>query len=181
MSTSRFCALSLMVCGLVPSGAGAAPRDRSESFSITIPTPYDQALEVVREVSSDAVIHGAAQYDAESTIDGADTADSSPDFPQWKGPGAVLFKVRPKTIAPSNFKGSRDIGTVTLRYIVERIGPNETRLTIDAVFVEDNRHGRHPSQGLVEVAEFAEIAQRLKHSDAADGRQQVQAKAAPKN
>ena len=173
MKTNRFFVCCLMAGAL----ASAASRSRSECFSIALPAPYDRVLEAIREVSSDAVIHGAAQYESETGIQGASAADSSPAFPQWTGSGVALFKIRSKTIAPTNFKGSRDVGTVTLRYVVEPIGPNETRLTIDAVFVEDSRHGRHPSQGMVEMAEFAEVAQKLKHSDRTAARQQAQVSA----
>jgi hypothetical protein len=153
----------LLVCALVSAGRGAAgSRGHAERFSIALPAPYERVLDAVRAVAKDGLIHGSAQYESEKEIAGASVVDSPDAFPRWTGPGAALYKARPKAIAPSNFEGSRDIGTVTLRFLVEPAGGGQTRLTIDAVFVEDSRHGRHPSKGMVEMAEFGEIAKRLK-------------------
>jgi hypothetical protein len=183
MNASRFhWARCLLACALVSTGAGsAAPRNQPERFSITLPAPYDRVLDVVREVCSDGVIHGVEQFESETGISGAAAVESSPAFPRWTGSGEAFYKARPKTLAPSHFEGSRDIGTVALRYIVEPAGPAQTRLTIEAVFVEDSRHGRHPSQGMAETAEFAEIAKRLKHGDHMEAERQERANVDSKN
>jgi hypothetical protein len=153
----------LLTCALVWAGsATAGSRSRPDRFTIALPDPYDRVLDAVRDVASDGVIHGSAQYESEKEITGASAVESSPAFARWTGSGEALYKARPKTIAPSHFEGSRDIGTVMLRFIVEPAGPAQTRITIDAVFVEDSGHGRHLSQGIVEIAEFGEIAKRLK-------------------
>ena len=144
---------------------------------MALPEPYERVLDAVRNVANDGVIHGSAQYESETEITGASAVDSSLAFARWTGSGEVLYKARLKTIAPSHFEGSRDIGTVTLRFIVERAGPEQTRLTIDAVFVEDSGHGRHLSQGMVEIAEFGEIAKRLKRGAGGEPQQKAAAEA----
>lgn len=180
MKANRFhVACGLLACALAPGAAAA--RNRPERFSITLPAPYSRVIDVVREVCSDGVIHGTEQYQSETGIPGADAVDSSSAFGPWKGPGEALYKARRKAIAPSHFEDSRDIGTVTLRYIVEAAGPDQTRLTIDAVFVEDSRHGRHLSQGMVEVAEFGEIAKKLKQIDRGETAAQTKANLRTKN
>jgi len=169
-------AVCLTATALILTGTlTAVARSRPERFSITLPAPYSSVLDAAREVSFDGVIHGAGQYESDKDISGADAADSSGAYVPWNGTGEALYKTRPKTIAPSHFEGSRDIGTISLRYIVEPAGSGLTRVTIDAVFVEDNGHGRHLSQGMVEVAEFAEIAKRLKELRAAEAQRQAQA------
>jgi hypothetical protein len=124
--------------------------------------PYRAVVEAVRAVCADGVIRGTAQYESEASIDGAKESPSSGLFPPWTGSGAAFYKTRPGAIAPSHFAGSKDRGAVTVRYVVAPGPAGDTRVTIDAVFVEDTHHGRHPSQGFVEKAEFEEIAKRLK-------------------
>ncbi len=63
-----------------------------------------------------------------------------------------------------------------MRYVIERVSPANTRLSIDAVFVEDSRHRRHISQGLVETREFREIARRLKALEQQQKASQVEAR-----
>ena len=148
----------------------AGTPDHSTSLSTALPMPYAAVVEAVRAVCADGVIRGTAQYESEATIDGAKESPSSALFPPWTGSGVAFYKTRPGAIAPSHFAGSRDRGAVTVRYVVEPGPAGETRVTIDAVFVEDTRHGRHPSQGFVEKAEFEEIAKRLKNSGALGNR-----------
>ena len=49
----------------------------------------------------------------------------------------MLYKVRTKT-APRYFKDSNDVGTITIRYVVQGLNEKNTRLQIDAI-VEDGR------------------------------------------
>ncbi len=153
----------LAMIGLTFVALAAEP----EGFSITLPDPYAKVVDAVREVCGDGTIRGTSEYESETTLTGAGPAASSASFPRWAGSGDVFFKVRPKTVSPANFAGARDLGTVTVRYIVEP-GPNAgVRVTIDAVFIEDNHHGRHASKGFVERAEFGAIAMSLKNRTAA--------------
>jgi hypothetical protein len=128
--------------------------------------PYAAVVEAVRAVCADGVIRGTAQYESEAAIDGAKESPYSGLFPPWAGSGAAFYKTRPGAIAPSHFAGSKDRGAVTVRYVVAPGTAGDARVTIDAIFVEDSHHGRHPSQGFVEKAEFEAIAKRLKNSGA---------------
>jgi hypothetical protein len=74
----------------------------------------------------------------------------------------VYFKCYYKALAPRNFKGSEDQGTITVRYILQDVSPDRFRIHIDAVFIEDERRAVHPSEGVVESNEFKEITERLK-------------------
>jgi hypothetical protein len=155
----------LDLAGLTAVALAATP-DHSASLSTALPMPYAAVVEAVRAVCADGVIRGTAQYESEATIDGAKESASSALFPRWTGSGVAFYKTRPGAIAPSHFAGSKDRGAVTVRYVVAPGPAGDARVTIDAVFVEDTHHGRHPSQGFVEKAEFEEISKRLKNSGA---------------
>jgi hypothetical protein len=153
----------LALAGLTAVALAGTP-DHAATLSTALPMPYRAVVEAVRAVCADGVIRGTAQYESDATIDGAKESPSSGLFPPWTGSGQAFYKTRPGAIAPSHFAGSRDRGAVTVRYVVAPGTAGDTRVTIDAVFVEDSHHGRHPSQGSVEKAEFEEIAKRLKNS-----------------
>jgi hypothetical protein len=159
----------LALAGLTAVALAGTP-DRSAGLSTTLPMPYTAVVEAVHAVCADGVIRGTAQYESDATIDGAKESPSSALFPQWTGSGAAFYKTRSGAIAPSHFAGSKDRGAVTVRYVVAPGPAGATRVTIDAVFVEDTHHGRHPSQGFVEKAEFEEISKRLKNSGAVGNR-----------
>jgi len=65
-------------------------------------------------------------------------------------------------MSPAHFPGDSDVGTITVRYIVETISPERARLRIDAVFIEDAERTKCPSDGSVETAEYSEIMIQLK-------------------
>ena len=142
----------------------AGSPDQSAGLSIALQNPFATVVEAVRTVCADGLIRGTFQYESDAAISGAVEASSSLSFPRWAGSGQVFYKTRQGAIAPAHFKGSRDKGAVTVRYVVEPEPEGRARVTIDAVFVEDGHHGRHPSQGFVETAEFGEIAKQLKHT-----------------
>ena len=155
----------LVLAGLTAVALAGTP-DHSAGLSTALPMPYATVVEAVRAVCADGVIRGTAQYESEATLDGAKESPSSGLFPQWTGSGEAFYKTRPGAIAPSHFAGSKDRGAITVRYVVAPGPAGDTRVTIDAVFVEDTHHGRHPSQGFVEKAEYEEISKRLKNSGA---------------
>ena len=144
----------------------AGAPDRSGGISTALAAPYAAVVEAVRGVSGDGVIRGTAQYENEAVISGAKESQASALFPRSAGDGEAFYKVRAGAIAPSHFAGSEDRGAVAVRYVVAREQAGETRVTIDAVFVEDSHHGRHLSQGFVERAELEEIAKLLGDSGA---------------
>ncbi len=69
--------------------------------------------------------------------------------------------MRKQALDPRNFKDAGDVGTLAVRYVVQPQGAKNTVLRIDAVFVQDFRHGVHLSNGSVESSEYKDIADRL--------------------
>ncbi len=120
---------------------------------------------MVKTVSEDGVVRGTSEYKGSAEIYGAAPGTGSTAFHTPPAPGTVLYKVRKDTIAPEHFYQSNDVGTLTVRYVVKALGPNSTRLNIDAIFQEDSHHHYHPSDGTVENAEFLAISDEIKDID----------------
>ena len=159
--------LLVVLCGVCHSRS----RDyAAATFSIDVDKPYKTVSDVVREVVNNGVIQGTFEYKGDQSLPGADAAQTSSLFRPWDGQGQVFFKVRTNVLSPVHFLNSNDVGTVAVRYVVQELGPNSTRLFLDAVFVENAHHHNHPSDGYVETTEFGVIARRLKELD-----QQLQA------
>ena len=153
------CLTMLLLCSLCFSRAretGAA------SFSIDLDQPFAEVLAAVDDVAHSGTIKGTFEYRGEEQLSGAQFQENSRTFPAWSGPGKVFYKVRAKALSPTHFLNSNDVGTVAVRYVVQEKGPGSTRLSIDAVFIENARHHGHPSDGYVETCEFGEIGKRLK-------------------
>jgi hypothetical protein len=125
-----------------------------------VDAPAADVEKAVQEVTSDQIIHGTYSYEKEKTLYGAHPEESSRVFRTQPGPGKVFYKVAEKVLAPRNFKDSGDIGTITVRYVVNAVNENRTNLQIDAVFVDAGHH-LHPSQGTVESSEYAAIREHL--------------------
>jgi hypothetical protein len=168
--TARWLILGSVLLLLTPSHARKR-QHWGEGFSVDLNQPYDQVLSVVQQVTNDGIIRGTYQYKGTNQLDGAESARTSSAFPKWTGGGAVLYKVRPNTLAPEHFYQSGDKGTVVVRYIVQPNGPDSTQLRIDAIFQEDDRHHSHPSDGLVESNEFEAIAAKIKDVEDVAARQ----------
>ncbi len=150
---------------LVSPGIYGFPADDKKSDStivIDLPAPEGEVIQAVRIISGDGIIHGSQIYAKEPILDGAQTVDSSDYFGKWQGGGQVFYKIRTGAIAPRHFKASEDIGTISVRYVVESLSAVNTRLQIDAVFVQDGGHRVHPSDGTVESSEFREIQDRIR-------------------
>ncbi len=113
-------------------------------------------------MTQDQIIHGTYSYEKERILYGAHSAAAASVFGQWKGQGKVFYKVASQVLSPRFFKDSEDIGTISVRYVVQDAGPNAAILQVDAVFV-DARNVRHPSLGNVESSEYAAIQERLKN------------------
>ena len=140
----------------------SADKSQPSSFSAVLEGKETDIVEAVEDVVKDTVMHGTFVYDKEKTFGGAEEEKSSKAFGQWTGGGKVYYKVAHDALAPRNFKGSEDQGTITVRYVLKSEGPERFRIQIDAIFVETERKSVHPSEGLVESSEFKEIAERLK-------------------
>jgi hypothetical protein len=143
--------------------------------SASVARPYTQVLPVVKEIADDGMIRGSSQYKGTDNLDGATSAKKADGFPAWNGQGTVFYKVRSDVLAPTHFLDTGDKGTVVVRYIVEPIDADNTRVIIDAVFNEDSRHRSHPSDGGVESMEFVTISQRFTAIDAADKQRREEA------
>ena len=136
-----------------------------QGLSLDVNQPYDEVLGVVQAVVNDGVIRGTFEYKGSHELEGAEPALTSDAFPRWTEDGAVLFKIRPNTLAPEHFYASADLGTVVVRYIVQKVSPSVTRLRIDAVFEQDSHHYTRPSNGQVENNEFEAISDRIKDAE----------------
>ncbi len=123
--------------------------------------PESEVLKAVEQVSQDQIVHGTYSYEKERILYGAHSADAAHVFGVWRGPGKAFYKVANKVLSPRFFKDSEDIGTISVRYVVQEAGPNAATVQIDAVFV-DARNVKHPSLGSVEASEYAAIQQHVK-------------------
>jgi flagellar biosynthesis GTPase FlhF len=154
--------LLLSVVLLLTTSSYARSRKQwGQGFSTDLNQPYEEVIKIVQKVVDDGVIRGTSQYRGTKELDGAKRAEAAGGLPSWTGPGTVLFKTRPGALAPEHFYASGNEGTVVVRYVVQTISPNLTRLRIDATFDADDHHGSHPSDGEVEKAEFASISEQL--------------------
>lgn len=128
---------------------------------VNVPFPESQVEQVVQDVSQNGIIRGTKEYNKDEYVSGATAVGSTRAFKGWTGGGKVFYKVRLKALDPRNFKDSSDVGTLAVRYVLQPQGDKNTVLRIDAVFVEDFRKVSHPSNGLVESAEYKDIHDRL--------------------
>ncbi len=130
------------------------------SFGARLDAPEVDVLQAVQEVAADQIIHGTFSYEKEKILYGAHAAESSMAFKDSPAGSKVFYKVAEGVLAPRYFKDSGDIGTVSVRFIVQAVGPAACNIQIDAVFI-DARHRAHASQGSVESAEYAAIKEHL--------------------
>jgi hypothetical protein len=139
-----------------------------DGFTVDLDKPSQQIVDVVRAVTEDGIVRGTYDFRGSTELDGATSAKDSNAFPPWTGGGTVLYKVRPKALAPEHFHEANDEGTITIRYVVQPLGTNSTRLRIDAVFKENTGHHTDASDGAVEDGEFEAISIRLKDLEDAE-------------
>ena len=159
----RYRSLLVAALGAIAAlSAFSADKAQVSSFSAVLEGKESDVVEAVESVVRDTVVHGTYVYDKEKTFGGADEEKSSKAFGDWTGGGRIYYKVAHGALAPRNFKGSEDQGTITVRYILKPEGAERFRIQIDAVFIETERRAVHPSEGLVESSEFKEITDRLK-------------------
>lgn len=131
--------------------------DIPEGFEIYLKAPEATVMKAVQFVVENDTIQGTWIYDKDKTLSDAVSETSSAYYGEYKGEGHVLYKVRHDALAPRHFKDSADIGIITVRYVVQGVAPDKTRLQIDAVFVEDGNKKVHASDTTVETSEFADI------------------------
>jgi hypothetical protein len=156
----------LLLFGALVAGTFANARTsknlpQSPGYTAEVSAPLSDVLQALQEVLHDEIIHGTLIFDREPTLTGATVVDSTPLFDPWKGPGQVFYKIRANAIAPRHFRDSADQGTIAVRYIIQSVAPDRTRIHIDAVFVESTRRAVHPSDGTVESSEYKVFKEHL--------------------
>ena len=151
--------------------AVALPKREKEAnqdgTGIVVNVPYSETevAKVVADVVQNGIIRGTKEYAKDEYVKGAAAVGSTAVFPNWTEGGKVFYKVRRKALDPWNFKNSSDMGTLAVRYVVQRQDDQHTVLHIDARFVEDFRQIGHASNGSVEGAEYKDIHDRLESLD----------------
>jgi hypothetical protein len=135
--------------------------EESSRLMMRMEAPESDVQAAVEQVTQDQIIHGTYSYDKERILYGAHSAESAKIFGPWKGTGKAYYKVANNILSPRFFKGTEDIGTISVRYVVQSADANSTIVQIEAIFV-DARSVRHPSIGTVEASEFAAIQQHLR-------------------
>jgi hypothetical protein len=136
-----------------------------QGLIVNLPFPEAEVSQVVQDVVQNGIIRGTKEYNKDQYVSGATPATSTRAFPKWTEGGKVFYKIRLKALDPRNFKDSGDVGTLTVRYVVQPQGDKNTVLRINAVFVEDFRHSAHASNGSVESAEYKDIHDQLDARD----------------
>jgi hypothetical protein len=162
----RLCPVALLLLSslALPSLSAREKKDAlqyGEGLIVNVPFPESEVMQAVEDVVQNGIIRGTKEYNKDEYVDGAKPADSSHAFPPWTDAGKVFYKVRSNAIDPRNFKNGGDVGTLTVRYVVQAQGDSNTVLRIDAVFVEDFRKTVHASDGRVESSEYKDIHDHL--------------------
>jgi hypothetical protein len=132
-----------------------------EGLIVNVPFPETEVSQAVEDVVQNGIIRGSKEYNKDEYITGAKALTSSRAFPAWTDGGKVFYKVRTNALDPRNFKNGGDVGTLTVRYVVQAQGDASTVLRIDALFVELFRKTAHPSNGTVESSEYKDIHDHL--------------------
>jgi len=162
-ATSIFFAISLIATPI--HGREKNVLQYGAGLIINVPLPEPEVAQVVQDVAQNTIIRGTKEYNKDEFISGAIAMDSTQVFPAWREGGKVFYKVRQQALNPLNFKNSNDVGTLAVRYVVQPQGDKNTVLRIDALFVEDFRHGVHQSNGSVESSEYKDIQDRLQAAE----------------
>jgi hypothetical protein len=128
-----------------------------EGLIVNVPFPESEVIQAVEDVAQNGIIRGSKEYNKDEYITGAKAVTASRAFPAWTDGGKVFYKVRTNALDPRNFRNGGDLGTLTVRYVVQPQGDGNTVLRIDAVFVELFRKTVHASNGTVESSEYKDI------------------------
>lgn len=153
--------VAFLLVSVIYLSASTSSESLDSGFLVQVNAPEADVLRAVQEVTEDQIVHGTFSYDKERTLYGAHAAASAPVFGAWDQPGKAFYKIATGILAPRFFKDSEDIGTISIRYVVQPVEANTASLRIDAVFV-DARNVKHPSKGSVEAAEYGAIQERVR-------------------
>jgi hypothetical protein len=155
------CCILLAAVSAIPAPLPKTSPEETSKLTERVEAPAVDVLKAVQEVTQDQIIHGTYSYEKERILYGAHSANSAKVFGVWRGQGTVSYKVASNVLSPRFFKDSGDIGTISIRYVVQAASPDTAILQIEAIFV-DARNVRHPSQGAVESSEYAAIQEHLR-------------------
>lgn len=174
-----FAIFGLVICLLFSFRAPAQKELMTPGLARELNGSLEEVRQAVINVQKDHIMHGTKVFDREPMLTGGEAVDSCSLFEPWHGPGEVYFKIRKDSVAPRNFLGTADIGTIAIRYLVIPVAPDRTRVKVDAVFVETAHKTVHPSNGTVEKEEMKEIKDSLESMqqaalEAADARRRAQ-------
>src|SRR3954465_5582651 len=153
--------LAAALCACTLHAKSKQAEDYGGGLSVSVPATQQELLQAVQDVVADGIIQGSKEYNKDEYISGAEAASETRVFPKWTGPGQVFYKIKKNALDPRNFKDSGDSGVLAVRYIVQAGGAKGTLLKIEAIFVDDNHHGQHLSNGAVEAAEYKDIQDHL--------------------
>lgn len=159
---SYMCAMlfvALVTCQV--HGKSKQAEDYGGGLSVSVPASQTEVLQAVQDVVADGVIQGSKEYNKDEYIAGAEAVAETRVFPKWTGSGEVFYKIKKNALDPRNFKDSGDSGVLAVRYIVQNGDAKTTLLKIEAIFVDDDHHGKHLSNGSVEGAEYKDIQDHL--------------------
>jgi hypothetical protein len=159
-------AKTLLILALSFAVASVSAREKDTAqygagLIVNLPFPESEVTQAVEDVVQNGIIRGSKEYNKDDYITGAKALSSSRAFPAWTDGGKVFYKVRSNALDPRNFKNGGDVGTLTVRYVVQPQAEANTVLRIDAVFVELFRKTAHPSNGTVESSEYKDIHDHL--------------------
>jgi len=166
----RYCVFALLILGQFPAAHSQdiqnplkdPHRKTSVGFEVDLNVPPGTLMKVVEGVANDGVIRGTYVYRKDSALDDAESEKSSTAFPGAVPDGKVFYKAKRGVLSPADFPGSSDMGVVTVRYVVQPVSPQRSRLKIDAVFIRNAPKVAFYSDGSVETAEYAEIMLQVK-------------------
>lgn len=161
----RCCAFVCLIFGVSHSAFSQAlenplkdpHRKTPVGFEVDLNVSPETLTKIVEGVANDTVIRGTYVYRKETELDDAESAKSSRAFPGTPPAGKVFYKEKSGVLSPAGFPGSSDMGVVTVRYVVQAVSPQRSRLKIDAVFVRNAPRDAFYSGGDIESAEYAEI------------------------
>ncbi|HEY6767472.1 MAG TPA: hypothetical protein VI386_22160 [Candidatus Sulfotelmatobacter sp.] len=166
MKRARLTVMSLAIFLHLAGPLALAGREKNVAqygagFTVNVPMPEQEVVQAVEDVVQNGIIRGTKEYSKDEYVTGAAAVTSTRSFPEWTEGGKVFYKQKLHVIDPINFKNTNDVGTLTVRYVVQAQDEKATVLRIDAVFVEDTRHATHPSNGTVESTEYKDIHDHL--------------------
>jgi Skp family chaperone for outer membrane proteins len=172
----RLCVFLSVVAFLCVCSLNAKSKEAENyggGLSVSVAASETELLQAVQDVVADGIIQGSKEYNKDEYISGAEAVASTRVFSKWTGVGQVFYKVKNNALDPRNFKDSGDSGILAVRYIVQRGDAKNTLLKIEAIFVDDDHHRQHLSNGSIEGAEYKAIqdhiaAMQLKRTEAAE-------------